>query len=112
MSELKVIDLGNIRESIENDEPVYYEYYAKSEVDKVIEELKKEKEYVIENTAEIINAQKRELRYQKYKRCLNKAELCEHERIDAANDSTPIEKWKFYDKWNKRWLKIAEQFKE
>ena len=38
MSELKVIDLGNIRESIEKDEPVYYEYYAKSEADKVIAE--------------------------------------------------------------------------
>lgn len=40
MSELKVIDLGDIRESIENDESVYYEYYAKSEADKVIAELK------------------------------------------------------------------------
>lgn len=37
-NELKVIDLGNIRESIEKDEPVYYEYYIKSEVDKVIAE--------------------------------------------------------------------------
>lgn len=38
MSELKVIDLGNIRESIEKGESVYYEYYPKSEVDKLIAE--------------------------------------------------------------------------
>lgn len=40
MQELKVIDLGDIRESLENNEPVYYEYYAKSEADKVIDELR------------------------------------------------------------------------
>lgn len=45
MSELKVINLGNILESIENNESVYYEYYAKSEVDKVIAELKERSQW-------------------------------------------------------------------
>ena len=67
------------------------EAYKKSEADKVIAdleeshkkevgqllieiaELKKEKELVIEQTAEVINGQERELRRHKHKRCMNNA---------------------------------------
>ena len=47
MSELKVIDLGNIRESIEKGESVYYEYYPKSEADKVIALLKDKAVFIL-----------------------------------------------------------------
>jgi hypothetical protein len=104
--------------------------YLKSEADKVIAdleeshkkevgqllidiaELKKEKEYVIEHTAEVINAQEREIQHQKYKRCLAMAKWCERKRVDAANYRIPREKWEFYEKWHNRWLAIAKKFKE
>jgi len=97
MSELKVIDLGNIRESIEKDEPVYYEYYAKSEADKVIA-------------------------HNKYKRCLAMARLCGktvdhlnsegyiYEKENHTKELTDcIRGTEFYDKWYHRWLALTEE---
>jgi deoxyadenosine/deoxycytidine kinase len=52
------------------------------------------------------------VRHQKYRRCLDKAALCERMRIDAADYRIPRKKWEFYDKWHKRWLELAEKFKE
>ena len=51
----------------------------------------------------------KELRHQKFKRCLAMAMWCECERIAATYYT--IEKWEFYDKWHKRWLELAERFK-
>ena len=65
----------------------YTEFYIKSEADKMI-------------------------RHHKYKRCLAMAKWCERKRIDAADYRIPRGKWEFYDKWYRRWLKIAKQFKE
>ena len=62
-------------------------FYLKSEADKVIA-------------------------HNKYKRCLAMARWCERKRIEAANYRIPREKWEFYDKWHKRWLELAEKFKE
>ena len=53
MSELKVIDLGHIRESIENNKSVYYEYYAKSEADALIAEKDKDIAELKERIAEL-----------------------------------------------------------
>lgn len=50
--------------------------------------------------------------HQKYKRCRAIAEWCERKRIDAADYRIPRKKWEFYDRWRKRWLKLAEKFKE
>ena len=50
--------------------------------------------------------------HHKYKRCLAMARICERKRIDAANYRIPREKWEFYDKWQKRWMELAEKFKE
>ena len=96
--------------------------YIKSEADKVIAELKKEKEYVIENTAKVINAQEREIRHHKYKRCFDNAWWCLKLSKAYAWSASTHRGWKiagYYDekaelyrKWCKRWLKIAEQFKE
>ena len=49
------------------------------------------------------------VRHQKRKRCLAMAKWCECKRIDAANYRIPREKWEFYDKWQKRWLALAEE---
>jgi len=48
---------------------------------------------------------------QKYKRCLAMARWCK-QRYDAVDYRIPIRKWDFYKKWLKRWLELAEKFKE
>lgn len=55
---------------------------------------------------------KNELNWNKYKRCLAMAKVCKLKRFDAADYRIPRQKWDFYDKWLKRWLEIAERFKE
>ena len=50
--------------------------------------------------------------HNKYKRCLAMATWCKCKRIDAADYRIPRRKWDFYDKWRKRWLALAEKFKE
>lgn len=76
-------------------------YYDKSEADKAIAEKDKE------------------LRRQKYKRCLDKAEMCEakYDAEDAkVNDGLSWEyiskEMKYYERWRNRWLKLADKFKE
>ena len=127
MSELKVIDLGNIRESIENNESVYYEYYAKSEADKVIVELEEKlknsrnshkfwrREYLIEY---------KECRHHKYKRCLamaqewrNYAAFCcmQSHCHNHRGFGKTAEKWTWKEchAWRcvKRYKELAERFK-
>lgn len=108
------------------------EYYTRIDADAVIAELKEKlknsrnarkywrKEYLIEY---------KECCSQKHKRCLAMARLCKAE-VDAIKNgyirssiisrdgvitTYPPEcnqKFSFYSKWHKRWLAIAEQFKE
>lgn len=89
MSEPKVVDLGNIRESIENNEPVYYDYYAKSEADKVIS-------------------------HHKYKRCVAMAKWCQSCRFawSFIPEDDIVHKSDYFKKWEKRWLELAKKFKE
>ena len=92
MSELKVIDLGDIRKCIENNKPVYYEYYAKSEADKVIA-------------------------HNKYKRCLAMANTLTWEHnylVDFVSSDFPNVRFKRKHriKWIKKWLALAEKFKD
>ena len=47
----------------------------------------------------------------KYKRCLAMARWCTAER-DIFNLTPKFAKVKFYRKWHKRWLELAEKFKE
>lgn len=91
-------------------------YYEKSEADKVIAELKKEKEYVIEHTAEVINAQERELRHQKYKRCLVMAKWCDEVMMSCELRGYAVHRmWanrhQWAMRWKYKWLAIAEKFK-
>ena len=70
-----------------NDDLICNEVYLKSEADKVI----------------ALN---------KYKRCLAMAKVCKLKRFDAADYRIPRRKWDFYDKWLKRWLELAEKFRD
>ena len=99
------------------------ECYLKSEVDKVIAELEeKHKTEVKEllclirdkenNFNRAFDSEEKELRHRKRKWCLAMAKWCKRKCIDAANYIIPREMWDFYDKWHKRWLAIAEKFKE
>ncbi len=60
---------------------------------------------------------KRAIAYQKYKRCLDKAKWCklwyEEEKYDwQKKDAHHWFRMSLYDKWYKRWLELAENFKE
>ena len=63
---------------------------------------------------------KNELNWNKYKRCLDRAKLCESEekRLEAIAPifDTDKECWEYnsdyWYKWRERWLKISEQFKD
>jgi len=52
-----------------------------------------------------------ELRHNKQKRCLAMAEWCDAE-ADVADADGDYEDMRRYQKWHRRWLAIAEQFKE
>lgn len=90
-----------------------------------IAELKKEKEYVIEHTADVINGQECEIQRQKYKRCFamaqewrNYASFCGMQSSchNHRGFGKTAEKytWKECHAWKcvKRLLKLAEKFKE
>ena len=101
--------------------------YEEKEADKVIVELKKEKEYVIENTAKVINAQEREIRHHKYKRCMAMRNMCryaqysysylmEYEGCKICTNDIDFrkydKKYHFYLRWRKRWMELAKKFKD
>lgn len=83
-----------------------------AEKDKQIAELKDKLKHKSEEYANTCRFYENELSRQKYKRCLAMAKWCECKRIDAADYRIPRKKWEFYDKWQKRWLALAEKFKE
>lgn len=102
MSELIATSSGEIRA---RDALLGYLWYEKSEADKVIAE----KDKMIDYTRALVLEDIERIRYQKYKRCLNKSELCHWK---ASIFLYKKEKSDFYWKWYKRWLEIAENFKE
>ena len=108
-----------------------YLVYRKSEADKVIAELeenhKKEVGQLLILNREQVNAANRlrdsmeqALRHQKYKRCLAMARMCEERYYyltSLENYQMTDKEYRqvigdYWDRWLKRWLKIAEQFKE
>ena len=83
--------------------------------DESLDELKNEKAYLLEHTTEVINSQERVIRHQKHKRCLAMSKLCRSEWAAAIfiPDKGMDEKYAGrYMRWEKRWLKLAKQFKE
>ncbi len=53
----------------------------------------------------------REIRHQKHKRCLAMSKWC-NDRYILDDCLYELGKTRFYERWEKRWLKLAEQFKE
>ena len=83
--------------------------------DESLDELKKEKAYLLEHTTEVINSQERVIRRQKYKRCLAISKLCRSEWAAAIfiPEKCMGEKHaERYMRWEKRWIKLAKKFKE
>lgn len=89
----------------------YAEFYLKYEADKVIAELKEQvHDYALGLYAMQARAEKEARRY-KFKRCLAMAKLC-NEKWLVHNFAEIPTKLRFYDKWEKRWLGLADKFKE
>ena len=58
---------------------------------------------------------RKQLRHHKYKRCLGIAALCFEKSYSTTlvkYDKESGYRLNFYDWWGKRWLKLAEKFKE
>lgn len=95
--------------------------------DETLYELKEQKKYILEHTTDVINSQEVEIRRQKYKRCLAMARWCKVEQTYSSFSiyctEHPASRWAkknvlvgswfvFWKNREKRWLKIAKQFKE
>ena len=118
MSELKEHLFVPYSELQEGDEltdaiTIAKSYYLKSDADKVIAELKNENERLKKEASCTffddclrLRQTKRKLCHQKYKRCLAMVEMLEH--ICPIT----IRKAKWKGKWYKRWLELADKFKE
>ena len=94
-----------------------------AEKDEIIDELKEhidELQKATDSAWSKVNAIYDELRHQKYKRCLAMARWCEskvhHIRRTPLCDMDEHEGWQhddeFWQRWHKRWLELAEKFKE
>lgn len=91
------------------------EYYTRTDADAVIAELKADYDEVRDRlqTANLIkDEQLAATSHQKYKRCLAMAMWCDSENYTACWYHENSERCKWTEKWHKRWLNIAEQFKE
>jgi hypothetical protein len=97
--------------------------YLKSEADKVIAEKDEKIDELEERIDELqkatdsawskVNAMYDELRHNKYKRCLAMAMRCHKESLWWYSKGYGFEKYdKFWEKWENRWLELAEKFKE
>ena len=131
MSELKIYHCNEWHNE-------YTEFYFKSDADKVIADLeeshKKEVEQLLMEIVElkadykeacdrlqtanlIKDEQLAATRHHKYKRCLGMAKWCS-ERIARIEKDYAFWQYgkdyaqNFYKKWHKRWLELAEVFKE
>jgi hypothetical protein len=104
---IKGITLGDARD-----------VYIKSDADKVIALLTDKANYneyayklKSEELADTCRFYEDELRHHKYKRCLAVARWCRRNRLHSSVCG-PVEKIDFWEKWRKRWLELAEKFKE
>ena len=133
MSELKAVHAFDVYEAYtKTGDDDAAQVYLKSEADKVIEEKDKEiqrlenlcESYRIDcdnlaireaNAYKEIERDNKQLRHQKYKRCLAMAELCRAKRDEIiARTPTLIlnHPTEYLTRWENRWLELAEKFKE
>lgn len=126
---LYAYDVDGTRTKIDDTELVY----LKSDVDKAIDDLeeshKKEVGQLLIDMAELkqknddsrynIAVLRKDRSRQKYKRCLDKAEMCKarYDEEDAkvngcwASWEYISKDMRYWERWHKRWLEIAEIFK-
>ena len=65
------------------------------------------------NAYKDIERDNKQIRHQKYKRCLAMAKWCHNESLWWYSKGYGFEKYdKFWEKWEKRWLELAEKLKE
>jgi hypothetical protein len=94
------------------------EYYTRIDADAVIAELKADYKEACDRlqTANLIkDEQLTETRHQKWKRCLAMAKLCRSvwaAAIFIPEKGGTDKQAAFYMKWEKRWLALADKFKE
>jgi hypothetical protein len=120
MSELKVY--RDQEDYIAYDDYALEKAYDKFEADRYIGELKKERDWLakdraqayddLEKRAQLNIKQEESIRHQKYRRCMAMAKWCDSENYTACWYHENSERCKWTEKWHKRWLNIAEQFKE
>jgi hypothetical protein len=79
--------------------------YLKSEADKVIAELQKQVHDYAQGLYVIQARAYKDVRHHKYKRCLTMAWFCNR------MFSSTFGKERYWQKWNRRWLELAEKFK-
>lgn len=120
MSELKSVYIDRTGDWVRSGNDTG-KFYLKSEVDKVIQEKDAK---ILALDAEVLkqkhhaslffderNYAETQLRHANYKRCMAMAMWCESE-MNYWYDSTMREqcpRFKFYEKWYKRWLELAEE---
>ena len=119
LREVKLSEMNAIKLGMRSDK-----LYFKAEADKVIEEKDKEiaelKEQVHDYAQGLYVMQakaEKEACHHKYKRCLDKAKWCKlwHEEEKHECQFKDVHHWfrmSLFDKWHKRWLELAEKFKE
>lgn len=115
MSELKAVHAFDVYESYtKTGDDDAAKVYLKSEADKVIALLKDKANYneyaykrKSEEFADTCRFYEDELRHHKYKRCLAMAKWCLKEYLNCNKY-----KITFWLKWRRRWLELAEQFKD
>jgi len=120
MSELKRRHINEVMDMFcltKGDMNWAYVYYA-DDADKVIAQLKADYKEACDRlqTANLIkDEQLTETRHQKWKRCLAMAKLCRSEwaaAIFIPEKGGTDKQAALYMKWEKRWLELAEKFKE
>jgi hypothetical protein len=126
MSELKAFNMPRYAGQF-----TQHEVYLKSEADKVIKELEDKLQAANEQIENIINSASRimlfqdrvkdnkfaELRHQKYRRCLAMAWFCHYiaawdNDVYVHGGTSDDRLARLYWKWEKRWLELAEKFKD
>lgn len=118
MSELKTI-LATPHPKMKNACDGAIEVYLKSEVDKVIAELKKEIEeqkqlrnMALSTVPNVLKVAKI-IQHHKHKRCLAIAKRCK-DKIENVVQYNEHDDWliinEYWERWYKRWLQLAEKF--
>ena len=86
-------------------------FYLKSEADKVIAELKDIDSKNRSAYYKDLSMMAKDVEHQKFKRCLAMAKYCHESSMWLENVASP-KSATFMLRWEKRWLELAEKFKE